>query len=46
MILDVEKTRSNNKMLVSGNQNYNEMTAGNTSECVPYQCNITIAIKR
>ena len=41
MVLNVEKARPNNGMLVSRDQNCNEMTAGNTSGCVSHQYNVS-----
>ena len=45
MVLDVEKARPNNGMLVNRDQNCSGMTAGNTSGRAPHQCNVLIAIK-
>ena len=38
MVLNVEKTRPNNKILVS--RNYSKIIAGNINKCTPYKCNI------
>ena len=45
MILDVEKARLNNRMLVSKNRNCNEMTAANTSKRVPHQYSVSTVIE-
>ena len=36
MILDVERVRPNNKMLISKDQNYSRMMADNTNERIPH----------
>ena len=45
MVLDVERARPNNRMLISKNWNCNKITAGNMSGRVPYQYGILIAIE-
>ena len=46
MILDIEKARSNNRMLVNRDRNCSEMTAGNKSGRTLYQYGILTAIER
>ena len=40
MILDIEKIRLNNKMLVNKDWNYSGIIVDNIRERAPYQCNI------
>ena len=46
MVSNVEKARPNNEMLVSKDQNCNEMTVGNTSGRISHQYGVSTVIKR
>ena len=46
MILNIEKARSNNKILVSRDQNCNRMIVGNISGRVLHWCDVSTAIER
>ena len=45
MVSDMKRERSNNKMLVSKDQNCNGMMAGNMSGRALYQCGISTEIE-
>ena len=46
MVLDIERARLNNGMLVNRDLNCSRMIAGNTSGRALYQCNISTVIER
>ena len=46
MVLNVEKARPNNGILINRDRNCSGMTASNTSGYTPYQCSILTIIER
>ena len=46
MVLDVERARFNNKILVNKDQNCSKMTIGNTNKRAFYQYSISTTIKK
>ena len=46
MVSDVKKIKSNNKILISRDQNCTGMTAGNTSGRIPHQFTVLTVIER